>query len=131
HSPQLVIAFVPSESALSAALAADPSLLDDAFAKGIAVTIPVSLWAVLKAIAASWQHERLSESADEVIELGKQLAARLGTAAGHLDKLGRSLTATVGAYNSYVGSVETRVLPTARRLAEHAATDAPAPPRRL
>lgn len=119
-SPQLVIAFVPSESALSAAVAADPSLIEYAFAKGIAITSPVSLWAVLKSVAASWHHERLTESATEIIELGTQLTNRLGTAAAHIDRLGKSFTTTIGHYNAFVGSLETRVLPTVRRLADHA-----------
>lgn len=117
-SPELVIAFVPSESALSAALAADAALLDDAFALGVALTSPVSLWATMRAVAHAWRQDELSGSAREMFELGRTLYTRLSTTAGHLDRLGRSLTATVGHFNGLVGSIETRVLPAARRLGE-------------
>ncbi|CAG7845082.1 hypothetical protein USB125703_01339 [Pseudoclavibacter triregionum] len=116
-SPALVVCFMPSEAALSAALRADPRLLDDAFAKGVALTSPVSLWSTLKAVATAWRHERLEESAEEVIRLGSQLAQRLGTTAEHLAKLGRSIDSTVASYNQAIGSIEGRVLPAARKLA--------------
>lgn len=117
-SPELVIAFVPSESALSAALAADPTLLEDSFARDIALTSPVSLWATLRAVAHAWRQEQLSGTAREMFELSRTLYERLATTAGHLDKLGRSLTGTVGAYNALVASIESRVLPAARRIGE-------------
>lgn len=116
-SPAFVVCFLPNEAALSAALAADPALLDDAFAKGIALTSPVSLWSTLKSVATAWRHEQLDESAQEVIRVGGQLTERLATTAAHLDKLGRSLESTVGAYNQVMGSIESRVLPSARKLA--------------
>ncbi|KAB1639619.1 DNA recombination protein RmuC [Pseudoclavibacter terrae] len=115
-SPELVIAFVPSESALSAAVAADPSLLEDAIHRGVAVTSPVSLWATLRAIAYAWQQDVLEDRAHEIFELSTQLHARLGTLATHIDKLGRSLAGATTSYNAFLGSLETRVLPTARKL---------------
>lgn len=130
-SPSLVIAFIPSESALSAAIATDAGLLDYAFGKGIALTSPVSLWSTLKAVAAAWRHEQLTESAEEVIKLGSQLTQRLGTVSSHLDKLGRSLDAAVDSYNQAIGSIESRVLPTARKLAALEGTESPTTPRQL
>ncbi|PPF46963.1 DNA recombination protein RmuC [Pseudoclavibacter sp. AY1F1] len=115
-SPELVIAFVPSESALSAAVAADPSLLEDAMHRGVAVTSPVSLWATLRAIAYAWQQDVLEDQAHEIFELSTQLHTRLGTLATHIDRLGRSLAGAATSYNAFLGSLETRVLPTARKL---------------
>ncbi|PPG39570.1 DNA recombination protein RmuC [Pseudoclavibacter sp. RFBA6] len=115
-SPELVIAFVPSESALSAAVASDPSLLEDAIHRGVAVTSPVSLWATLRAIAYAWQQDVLQDQAHEIFELSTQLHTRLGTLATHIDKLGRSLSGATTSYNAFLGSLETRVLPTARKL---------------
>lgn len=115
-SPELVIAFVPSESALSAAVASDPSLLEDAIHRGVAITSPVSLWATLRAIAYAWQQDVLEDQAHEIFELSTQLHTRLGTLATHIDKLGRSLAGATTSYNAFLGSLETRVLPTARKL---------------
>lgn len=124
-SPRLVIAYLPSESALSAAVAADPLLLDYAFGKDVALASPVTLWAILRAVAAAWQQERVTESVEEVLDLSSKLYARLGTAANHLAKLGKQLRGSVEAYDSLVGSLETRVFPTARRLAEFDASAKP------
>lgn len=126
-SPRLVIAYLPSESALSAAVTADPTLLDYAFGKDIALASPVTLWAILRAIAAAWQQERVTESVEEVLQLSSQLYSRLGTAAGHLAKLGKQLRGSVEAYDSLVGSLETRVLPTARKLGEFDSSAKPLP----
>lgn len=124
-SPQLVIAYLPSESALSAAVSADPMLLDYAFGKDVALASPVTLWAILRAVAAAWQQERVTESVAEVLDLSSQLYTRLGTAAGHLAKLGKQLRNSVEAYDSLVGSLETRVFPTARKLGEFDAAAKP------
>lgn len=122
-SPDLVIAYLPLESALSAAVGADPSLLDHAFARGVALTSPVSLWSVMRAVAHAWRGEQLSRHAQELVKESRTLYSRLSTAAGHIDRLGRSLGSTVGHYNAFVGSLESRVLPAARRIAELDASD--------
>jgi DNA recombination protein RmuC len=124
-SPSLVIAYLPSEAALSAAVTADPGLLDDAFAKSVALASPTTLWAILRSVAAAWQQERVSESVAEVLTLANDLYRRIGTASGHLAKLGRQLRGSVEAYDQFVGSYEGRVLPTARRLVEHDASARP------
>ncbi|MFC5337916.1 DNA recombination protein RmuC [Leucobacter denitrificans] len=115
-SPEFVIAFVPSESLLSAALDADPVLLEFAFERRVALASPVSLWSILKSVAYSWRQESLSNEARTLFELGRELNKRLGTTAGHLDKLGRTLSRSVQDYNAYVGSLERQVLPTTRKI---------------
>lgn len=124
-SPAFVIAFLPAEAALSAALRADPSLLDDAFAKGVALTSPVSLWSTLKAVSSAWRQQQMADEAAAVIALGAQLTGRLATLTSHFERLGRSLSGSVTAYNAAIGSLESRVGPAARKLA--ALSEAPAP----
>lgn len=115
-SPELVIAFIPSEGLVSAALDADPSIMEYAFSRRVALASPVTLWSVLKTVAFSWQQQTLTDDAQRLFDVSRELYARLSTTAGHLDKLGRSLTSSVADYNRYVGSMERQVLPSARRL---------------
>jgi DNA recombination protein RmuC len=115
-SPDLVIAFIPSESLLSSALEFDPGLLDYAFRKNVAVASPVTLWAVLKTVAYSWRQESLTADAKKLFDLGKELYKRISTLADYSEALRRSIEATVGNYNKFSASLETRVLVTARKL---------------
>jgi DNA recombination protein RmuC len=115
-SPDFVIAFVPSESLLSAALDADPALLEYAFKKNVALASPVSLFSVLKTINYIWRQNADESSVRNMIRIGKELYERVGKIAEHADRLGRSITNTVKDYNSFVSSLETRVLVTARKL---------------
>lgn len=115
-SPDFVIAFVPSESLLSAALDADPALLEYAFKKNVALASPVSLFSVLKTINYIWRQNVDEGSVRNMIKLGKELYERVGKIAEHAEKLGRSITSTVKDYNVFVSSLETRVLVTARKL---------------
>lgn len=115
-SPELVLCFLPVESALSAALSADASLLDHAASRNVALVSPVSLLASLKAVAFSWRQESLAQDAAELLQLSRDLYDRLGTVGGHLSAMGGSIRRSVESYNKLVGSLETRVLPTARRL---------------
>ncbi|WP_251450381.1 DNA recombination protein RmuC [Microbacterium sp. Marseille-Q6648] len=114
-SPEFVICFVPSESLLSSALEADPSLLDYAFGKRVALASPVNLWAVLKTVALTWTQQDVSQEARTLFDLGSQLYERLGSLAGHTDDMRRAIERTVDSYNKLVGSLESRVLVTARR----------------
>ncbi|MET0861028.1 MAG: DNA recombination protein RmuC [Microbacterium sp.] len=114
-SPEFVVCFVPSESLLSAALEEDPALLDYAFGKRVALASPVNLWAVLKTVAFTWTQQDVSQEARALFELGNELYERLGTLAGHADDLRRALERTVDSYNRFAGSLESRVLVTARR----------------
>lgn len=115
-SPSFVIAFVPSESLLSAALDADPTLLEYAFKKSVALASPVSLFSVLKTINYIWRQNTDESQVRHMIRLGHELYERIGKIAEHADKLGRSITATVKDYNVFVSSLESRVLVTARKL---------------
>lgn len=113
-SPELVILFVPSEAALSAALRADASLLDDAMARGVALCSPVTLLAVARTCATAWARTSINEQADQVIALGRELYERLGIVAGHMENLGKHLAKTVDFYNKTVSSMESRLLASAR-----------------
>lgn len=115
-SPEFTIAFMPTEALLSSALAHDPALLDYAFSQRIALASPVSLWAVLKTVAFTWQQDVLTDDAQRLFDLGRELHARLATMGGHVDKMRRSLEQTVGAYNAFASSLESRVLVSARRM---------------
>ncbi len=116
NSPELVICFVPVESILSAALMADPGLLDYAMTKNVVLASPISLMAILKSVAFSWRQDVLTESAKELFELSAQLYTRLGTMGGAVSAVGVSLKTSVDRYNKLVGTLEARVLPTARKL---------------
>lgn len=114
-SPEFVICFLPSESLLAAAIDEDPTLLDYAFSKRVALASPVNLWAVLKTVAFTWKQQEVSTEARTLLNLGTQLFDRLGTVAGHADDMRRALERTVESYNRFAGSLETRVLVTARQ----------------
>lgn len=113
-SPELVILFIPSEAALSAALRTDASLLDNAMARGIALCSPVTLLAVARTCATAWARTSINEQADQVIALGRELYERLGVVAGHMENLGKHLAKTVDFYNKTVSSMESRLLASAR-----------------
>ncbi len=114
-TPGFVVLFVPAEPLFHAALEHDPGLIEDAAKQGVLLTSPASLIALLLSVAEGWRQEKVAESARTVSELGRQLYERLGTLAGHVARLGKSLDNAVGAYNDAVGSLESRVLVTARQ----------------
>jgi DNA recombination protein RmuC len=118
-APDFVLLFLPGEHFWNAALEADPSLLETGVRQSVLVATPMTLIALLRAIAYGWQQERVAEDARAVAQLGRDLHRRLEVFAQHLEKVGRGLRTAVGAYNGAVGSFEQRVLPRARRLAEH------------
>jgi DNA recombination protein RmuC len=122
-SPEFVVCFVPADAFLDAALRQDPGLLDHAFARNVVVATPTTLVALLRTIGYTWRQEALSRNAAEVSKLGRELYQRLATMGAHLDKLGRSLTAAVGSFNGAVGTLEGRVLVTARRFADLSVVD--------
>ncbi|HEY7672142.1 MAG TPA: DNA recombination protein RmuC [Gammaproteobacteria bacterium] len=117
-APDFVILFIPGDQFLSAALAERPELLDEALRQNVILATPTSFVALLKAIAYGWQQVKLAESAAEIRELAVELHARLGIFTEHLDALGKALADGVKAYNASVGSLERRVLPSARRFTE-------------
>ena len=115
-SPDFVICFVPSESLLSAALDADPSLMEYAFKKNVALSSPVSLFSVLKTINYIWRQNADESQVKSMIKLGRELYERVGKLAALATDLGNKLTSTVKSYNSFVSSLESRMLVTARKL---------------
>ena len=114
-TPEFVVLFVPGESFLSAALEAEPALLEYAAAKQVVLATPTTLIALLRTVSYAWTQQTVADKAREIHELGRDLHDRLVTMSGHLDRLGRSLTGAVSAYNRAVGSLENRVLVSARR----------------
>jgi DNA recombination protein RmuC len=124
QTPEFVVMFVPGEAFLAPALDYDPGLLEHALAKRVHIATPTTLVSMLRTIQYAWQQQALSTNARAVFEVGRELYDRLSGLGKHLDKMGRSLTSSVTAYNAAVGTLETRVLVSARRLAELGITDA-------
>lgn len=118
-APDFVVLFLPGEHFWTAALEADPSLLESGVEEGVLVATPTTLIALLRAVAYGWQQETVARSAREIATLGRDLHRRLGTFAAHLDRVGARLRGAVGAYNDAVGSFDSRVLPSARRFGDH------------
>jgi len=118
-SPDFVVMFLPDESYLRVAHEHDAALAEDAWRANVILASPSTLVALLRTVAATWQQETVAESAREVHALGRELYERVGKVGGHLAKLGKSLNNSIGAYNDAVGSLETRVLVTARKLEDH------------
>jgi len=129
ETPEFVILFIPGEAFLAPALERDPGLLEHALARRVHIATPTTLVSMLRTAQYAWQQQALSENARAVFDLGRELYDRLSGMGEHLDRVGKSLTKAVGAYNQAVGSMETRVLVSARRLAALGivASDLPAP----
>ncbi len=117
-TPEFVVMFVPGESFLSAALESDPTLLEYAAERHVVPASPTTLIALLRTVAHGWTEQAVNDQAREIHRLGRELHERLGTMAGHLDKVGRSLAGAVTSYNSAIGSLEGRVMVSARRFSE-------------
>jgi DNA recombination protein RmuC len=122
ETPEFVILFLPGETFFSAALEHDPSLIELGVEKRVILATPTTLIALLHAIAYGWRQERLAENAREICNLGKELYKRLSDMGGHLDKLGTDLMTAVKSYNKTIGTIESRVLPSARRFKDLQAT---------
>ena len=127
-SPEFVVMFVPAESFLSTALDTDPTLLTWAAERDVVIATPTTLIALLRTVAHGWTTELLAERTREIHELGRELHTRVGVMGAHLDKVGRSLKGAVEAYNSAVGSIEGRVLVTARQFEDIGVTRQPLAP---
>ena len=118
-SIDFVVMFVPGDAFLSAAFEARPTLFDDAIGRGVFLATPGTLIALLRAVAFGWRQERLAESSAEVARLGRELHQRVGIFAEHLAKVGGAIDRAARSYNEAVGSLESRVLVTTRKLADH------------
>jgi len=115
-APDFVVAFLPAEALLSAALEADPQLVDYAFSQRVALASPVTLWSIVKSIAYAWQQQEATENAQEIVEAGKELLKRMATLAGHSTKLKGNLEKTVKSYNDFASSLERNLLTQAEKL---------------
>ncbi|MFK5634711.1 DNA recombination protein RmuC [Ornithinimicrobium sp. LYQ103] len=126
-SPELVICFVPSDAVLAAALRAEPDLYDHAQSRKVVLASPAILLAVLRATALAWQQDALTANARELLALGTDLHQRLGTLGRHVTTMGGALRRSVEAYNQMVGTLESRVMVTSRRMHELGLVEEPVP----
>jgi len=129
RAPEFVVMFIPNDSCLSAAFEKDADILEFSIQQRVLPTTPVTLLALLKTVAYGWQQQMVTENAQKIAEQGRELHDRLAKFVDHLHRTGNGLDSAVKAYNDAIGSLESRLIPSARRFKEMGAatTDIPTP----
>jgi DNA recombination protein RmuC len=122
-APEFVVLFIPGEAFLAPALEHDPALLEHAMARKVHIATPTTLVSMLRTAQYAWQQDALAENARAAFDLGRELYERISSLGRNMDRLGRALSSAVTTYNQTVGSVESRVLVSARRLSQLGVVD--------
>ncbi len=117
-TPDFVVMFVPGDNFYAAAIERDPSLYDDALRSNVLIVTPTVMLGLAKTVAFGWRQEKVADNAREIAELGRELYRRINTMGGHIADLGEDIAKSVKQYNAFVGSLESRVMPQARRFVE-------------
>lgn len=117
-SPEFVVLFIPGENFFSAALTYHPDLIEKGIEKGVVLATPTTLIALLKAVLYAWKQKKSYENAEEIRKLGVELFSRLATMTDHINRLGKDIEKSAASFNRTVGSLEKRVMPSARRLGD-------------
>jgi len=125
NTPEMVVCFIPGDAILAAALAADPSLFEYAQAHRVVLVSPGTLFALLRTVAFTWQQDALTANAQLLLKLGSELYSRLATLGSHASRMGASLQKSVESYNALVGTLESRVMVTARKMHELGLAETP------
>ena len=123
NSPDFVVLFLPSENIFSTALSADPELVDFASDHNVVIASPTLMMSLLRVVSLSWRQVAMAQNAQEISKLGGELFDRIASFTGHLTKVGGGINAALAAYNKAVGTFETRILVSSRKLKELQATD--------
>jgi DNA recombination protein RmuC len=126
-APEFVVLFIPGEAFLAPALEHDPALLEHAMARKVHIATPTTLVTMLRTAQYAWQQDALAENARAAFDLGRELYERISGLGRHVDRLGRALTSAVTTYNQAVGSLESRVLVSARKLNQLGVVDGELP----